>query len=73
MYGRNANREDAARQHPLRAEILTLLAKENLDMSASQIRAELPHDPALSAVAYHLRVLGETNLVIATDGCYKLS
>jgi predicted transcriptional regulator len=73
MYGRNANREDAARQHPLRTAILALLAESEEAMSLSQIQAELPHDPALGAVTYHLRVLGEIDLVIATDGHYKLS
>jgi repressor of nif and glnA expression len=71
MY-RHANREDAARQHPLRAAILALLAKDGRAMSAAQIRAELAHDPALAAVAYHLKVLGEIDLVCSTDGYYEL-
>lgn len=72
MYGRNANREDAAREHPMRAAILALLAKDGRTMSTSEIHAELPHEPGLAAVTYHLQVLEQTTLVIAADGYYKL-
>jgi predicted transcriptional regulator len=73
MYGRNANPEGAAREHPMRAAILALLAKDGQTMSAPEIRAELPDEPAGAAVAYHLKVLEGTSLVSTTNGHYKLS
>lgn len=72
MHRRNANRDDAALRHPTRAAILALLANGEQAMSAPQIRTKLPTGPANAAIAYHLRVLEETNLVSAAEGHYKL-
>jgi DNA-binding transcriptional ArsR family regulator len=72
MHRRNASRENSARTHPTRAAILALLAKDEQMMSALQIRAGLPSDPARAAIAYHLKVLEETRLVSSADGYYKL-
>lgn len=71
MFGHDINREDAVRQHPLRAAILTLLAEDG-PLSAPEIRVQISKDPSLGAVAYHLRILEETDLVGATDGYYEL-
>lgn len=66
-------RERRARGHSVRVAILDLLAKEGDELTAAQIRAELPDGPTLASINYHLRILGESRLVVAEEGCFKLS
>lgn len=68
---REEARERRARSHSARIAILALLAKDEL--TASQIRADLPGGPMLGNVNYHLRVLVDTGLVVRDDGCYRLA
>jgi predicted transcriptional regulator len=74
MYdeGREA-RERRARNHPVRAEILALLADDGCEPTVEQIQAELPGDPTLRNVYYHLRTLEAGRLIVRDGGRYKLS
>jgi hypothetical protein len=72
MRGGSTKRGNAAREHPTRAAILELLATDGRIMSASEIRAGLPHEPGAAAFAHHLRILERTALVIAADDYYEL-
>jgi predicted transcriptional regulator len=74
MYdeGREA-RERRARGHLMRAAILALLATDDREPTAAQIRAELPGGPTLRNVFYHLKTLEASHLIVEDDGRYKLS
>jgi hypothetical protein len=74
MYDeRKDGREQRMRSHSARAAILAQLAKGDHELTAKQIRAELPGGQALRDIYYHLRVL-EAGHAIARDGeRYKLS
>jgi len=67
MCHRSANGEDAPREHPVAATVLTALAGDEGAKRPSEIRAELPDDPALATVAYHLKRL-ESEGAIKRDG-----
>jgi repressor of nif and glnA expression len=60
-------REQRARCHSARAGILAVLAKDERELTAVQIQAELPDDLGLRDISYHLRILG-ANRLIAKDG-----
>jgi Fe2+ or Zn2+ uptake regulation protein len=66
-------RERRARSHSLRVTLLDLLAKDGRELTASQIRAELPDGPTLGRVYYHLKVLVDNGLVVMEDGYYRRS
>ena len=57
-------------EHPLRVTLLDLLRDDEL--AAPELRSRLPEKPPLSAVAYHLRVLQEAEMVDAVGGLYRL-
>lgn len=56
------DREKRLREHPIRQAILDLLNGER-EMTAIEIRDELPEDPPLGVVLYHLRVLCKEGLL----------
>jgi predicted transcriptional regulator len=66
-------RERRARSHSVRAAILDLLAKDACELTASQIRAELPGDPTLVSVNYHLGILADNRLVVEEDDGFRLT
>ncbi len=66
-------RERRVRSHTARVTILALLAKDQRELTAEQIRAELPDGPTLRSVYYHLRILGTSRLVVEDGGSYRLS
>ena len=67
-----AKRVEQARSHPVRVTILATLAKhaKREGLTSRQVRAHLPEPDdgrrPLSVVVYHLRVLGDAELVKAT-------
>lgn len=66
-------REQRARGHLVRVAILALLAKDSRELTAAQIRTEVPDDPTLRNVYYHLRILEASRLVAEDEGRYRLS
>lgn len=63
---------DRALAHPTRRALLGLL--DGAELSSRELRARLPEEPPLSAVAYHLAVLREAGLVAAPiGGLYRLA
>lgn len=73
MCSRRTNEEDALRKHPVRAAVLAALAEDEREMRPSQIRAELPGEPDLATVAYHLKKLERAGLVDREGDRYRLS
>jgi repressor of nif and glnA expression len=74
MFGEEGDaREGRAQSHSVRAAILALLATDGCKMTAPQIRVELPGDPTLRSVHYHLRILGARGLVVEDGGFYELA
>jgi Fe2+ or Zn2+ uptake regulation protein len=67
-----AARERRARSHSTRVAILALLAEDDRALTVPQIRAELPGDPTLRDVYYHLRVLEVTHLLARDGERYRL-
>lgn len=65
-------RERRARSHQARVAILDLLDQQEEELTAEQIKAQLPSAPPLAHVNYHLRVLGDSQLVGANGGRYRL-
>ena len=55
--------------HELRAEIIELL--EAFEASTAEIRRELPADPTVETVAYHLAVLEQAGLVERVGGLWR--
>lgn len=55
------DQENHARRHPLRFAILAILASGT--RTAGGIRHELPENPSLAVLRYHLGVLREAELV----------
>jgi hypothetical protein len=72
MSSPHTNDEDAASMPPVCAAVLASLAGEERGMQAPQIRAELPDDPALATVAYHLKKLERTGAVNRQGRRFKL-
>lgn len=70
--GEKAERERRGRSHSRRLAILAVLPQDGGKLTAAQIRAELPDNPPLGDVKYHLRVLDKTRLVSEDDGLYSL-
>jgi Fe2+ or Zn2+ uptake regulation protein len=64
--------EERVRSHSARAAVLDLLAEDKRELSPAEIRAELPGNPDLRSVYYHLRVLEEADLVAGDGDRYKL-
>lgn len=64
--------EERVRCHSERAALLDLLAEDDRELSTEEIRAELPGDPDLRNVYYHLRVLEASDLVARVGDRYKL-
>jgi len=69
---REEARERRARSHSERVAILEVLAQAGCELTAPQIRGELPGEPMLGYVYYHLRVLTDTGLITAEESSYKL-
>jgi DNA-binding transcriptional ArsR family regulator len=65
-------RERRVRGHSARVAILDLLSEDGRELTAAQIRARLPGGPPLANVRYHLRVLGDSYLVVVAGGRYRL-
>lgn len=64
--------EQRARNHTMRAAILNLLASNEEELTPEQIMERLPNGPTQHSLSYHLRVLGDHELVtFDTDG-YRL-
>lgn len=59
--------EERMRSHSTRAALLDLLAGDEVELSAEEIRSGIPGRPDLGNVYYHLRVL-EANYLVARDG-----
>lgn len=64
--------EERVRSHSTRAALLALLAGDERGLSAREIRIELPGEPDLRSVYYHLRVLEASDLVVRDGDRYKL-
>ena len=60
--GRRA-RQDYARSHPLRLQILALTSKRNRSLDPDDLRRELPERPAVAVIEYHLLVLRQVELL----------
>jgi DNA-binding transcriptional ArsR family regulator len=56
-------------QHELRAEIMDLLGE--VEASSLEIRRQLPEDPTLETVVYHLAVLEYAGLVERVGGLWR--
>ena len=56
----------------MRAAVLASLAEDEGAVQPSQIQAELPSDPGLATVAYHLKTLKGAGLVDQEGDRYKL-
>lgn len=69
----NEGRERRARSHLVRVAILAVLAKDDRELTAAQVRAKLAGNPPLRNVHYHLRILKASRLVIENGDCYKLA
>lgn len=65
-------REERVLSHSTRSALLALLAEGERKLSAGQIRTELPGEPDLRNVYYHLRVLEATGLIERDGDRYKL-
>jgi predicted transcriptional regulator len=65
-------REERVQSHSTRAALLTLLSGDGSELSVEEIRAELPDEPDLRNVYYHLRVLEASDLVEKDGERYKL-
>lgn len=68
-----ATRERRARSHSARVAILALFTRDEGELTAPQIRAELSGDLTLRSLYYHLRVLEACDLIAESDGGYKLA
>jgi predicted transcriptional regulator len=66
-------REQRARSHQARVEILTLLEQDDRQRTAAQICAELPGGLTLRNIHYHMRILEASGLVLEDEGCYSLT
>ena len=56
--------QDRARRHPLRLQILALIAKDgSRSLDPADLRRELPTRPAVAVIKYHLKALREVGLV----------
>jgi Fe2+ or Zn2+ uptake regulation protein len=66
-------RERRVQSHSTRAAILDLLARDDRELTVTQIRDELSGDTNLRDVYYHLRVLRASKLLTLEKGFYKLS
>jgi DNA-binding transcriptional ArsR family regulator len=60
-------KRERAVEHPLRREILELLAGGRR-LPTTTITHELSEDPSLSQVRYHVLILADAELVVATGG-----
>jgi DNA-binding transcriptional ArsR family regulator len=56
--------------HPIRAEILGLLAE--MEAAPDEVRHHLPCAPSQATVAYHLTVLERAGLIERVGGVYRL-
>jgi Fe2+ or Zn2+ uptake regulation protein len=65
-------REERVRSHSTRSALLNLLAEKERKLTAKEIRAELPGEPDLRSVYYHLRVLEASDLIARDGDRYKL-
>jgi predicted transcriptional regulator len=65
-------REERVRSHWTRSALLALLAEGERKLSPGEIRAELPGEPDLRSVYYHLRVLEASELIEREGDRYKL-
>lgn len=64
--------ERRARSHSTRVAILALLARDDRELTVSQIRTELPSSLTLRSLYYHLRVLEVSHLIARDGSCYRL-
>jgi hypothetical protein len=56
--------QDRARRHPLRLQILALIAKDGgRSLDPDDLQRELPTRPAAAVIEYHLKALREVGLV----------
>lgn len=55
--------QDRARRHPLRLQILALIAKGSRSLDPDDLRRELPQRPAVAVIKYHLKALREVGLI----------
>jgi DNA-binding transcriptional ArsR family regulator len=68
-----AARERRARSHSTRAEILSVLADDEVELTATEIRAQLDCEVSLRDLYYHLRVLVACRLISEDVGVYRLA
>jgi predicted transcriptional regulator len=68
-----AARERRTRSHSTRGAILSLLAKDERELTVPQIRAELPESLTLRDIYYHLRVLEVSDLIARDGSRYRLT
>jgi Fe2+ or Zn2+ uptake regulation protein len=64
-------RERRARSHSTRIAILALLAKNERELTAREIRAEMLDGTSLRTVYFHLRTLTANGLVEEDGGRYR--
>jgi DNA-binding transcriptional ArsR family regulator len=55
--------------HPIRVTILELLDED--EMTMFELRRELPGEPTIGTIGYHLAVLQEADLVDREDGIFR--
>jgi DNA-binding transcriptional ArsR family regulator len=68
-----AARERRARSHSTRAAILSVLDEDEVELTATQIRAQLEGEMSLRDLYYHLRVLVACRLITEDVGVYRLA
>jgi predicted transcriptional regulator len=73
MYDEGQNARERARSHSARTAILALLAKDDRELTAPEIRAELPGGLTLRNIYYHLSILETTHLIVRDGDSYRLS
>ncbi len=56
-------RQDHARRHPLRLNILALSQRRSQSLDPGDLRRELPDRPAVEVIEYHLLVLQQVELL----------
>lgn len=56
--------QDSARRHPIRLNVLALVAKDDArSLDSDDLSGELPKRPDSAVVSYHVKVLQSTSLL----------